>query len=284
VVVAVEAEVHLVVREREVELVLPLREGVSVGRRLPPTDLLGDAQRARHRVHLALVEMGDRLEVRRAVPPLHEEPLVVLQPVRSARHGVVEPFSPEILGELPGALLHVGRRDDREIRRQREARAALGAVGCGDDEAEDVEAGVVFDLGENDLRAPTRAVLREHRADGRVALPVTPHRGQRGTDRNQLGRGRRSVAAELSELQAQVVGIVSGMKGPKTRSGPSAGGERGHQRAVDAAGDADDDALAPQLEPYDLADAGSMRAASTFQSISRRFSRTRRLPTCEREF
>ena len=86
---AVEAEVHLVVGQREVELFLRLRQRERVGGRRPAADLLGHAEVLGQRVDLGLVEVRDRLDVGGAVALLHEEALVVLEPVGRAGDGVV---------------------------------------------------------------------------------------------------------------------------------------------------------------------------------------------------
>ena len=78
-------------------------------------EALGQAQVPRHAVHLRLVEMRDRLDVGRAVAVLDEEALVVLQPVRRADHGVVEPVGVEVFERLADALLEVGGGDDLQV-------------------------------------------------------------------------------------------------------------------------------------------------------------------------
>ena len=73
------------------------------------------------RIDLRLVEMRDRLDVGGAVAVLHEETLVVFEPVRRAEHGVVQPVGVIIFELLSRPLLHVGRGDDAEIDVERHA-------------------------------------------------------------------------------------------------------------------------------------------------------------------
>jgi len=76
-----ERQVHLVVGECEVELVLALGQAVGVGGGLGGADLLGQAQVTGELVDLGLVEMGDGFDIRRAVAVLDEKALVIFQAV-----------------------------------------------------------------------------------------------------------------------------------------------------------------------------------------------------------
>ena len=93
-------------------------------------------------VDLRLVEHRDRLHVGRPVAQLHEEALVVLEPVRRAGHDEVQAVGVEVLEHLAGALLVVRRREDPEVgvRREPERSRCLGAPirGCTTD-VEDVQ-------------------------------------------------------------------------------------------------------------------------------------------------
>ena len=62
--------------------------------------------------------MGDRFDVRGAVPELHEEALIVLLAVRRAGHGVVEPVGVEVFEHLADPLLEIGRRHNLQVRVQ----------------------------------------------------------------------------------------------------------------------------------------------------------------------
>ena len=66
-------------------------------------------------INLVFVQMGNWLHVGGAVAVLDEEPLVVFQPVRCAGHGIVQAVGVVIFDLLAGPLLHVRRRDDRQI-------------------------------------------------------------------------------------------------------------------------------------------------------------------------
>jgi hypothetical protein len=99
-------------------------------------DLFWNAQVLRQRVHLRLVKVGDRLHVRRSVSQLHEEALVVLQPVRRSGDGVVEPVRVVVLGHLAHPLLEVGRGDDPQVGLPGEPVLGLSAVRGHDDDRE----------------------------------------------------------------------------------------------------------------------------------------------------
>ena len=80
------------------------------------------------REDLGLVEVGDRLEVRGPVPLLDEEPLVVLDEVRRAGHGEVEPIGVVVLHHLPRSLLEVRGRHHLEVGGRRHAGSSLVAI------------------------------------------------------------------------------------------------------------------------------------------------------------
>ena len=121
-VVRPQGEVHLAVREREIELVLTLDQTVRIGRRIGVADLVGQPEMARQRVDLRLVQVRDGLQVGRAIAVLHEEALVVLQAVGRPDHGVVQPVGVVVLQRLADPLLEAGRGDDLEVRVDRQAR------------------------------------------------------------------------------------------------------------------------------------------------------------------
>ena len=104
-------QVHLLVGKGEVELVLSLRQAVRVrGRRARRQISAGKPQVAGQRVDLGLVQMRDGLHVGGAVAVLHEEALVVFQPVRRADDRVVQAIGVEVLQRLADALLEVRAR------------------------------------------------------------------------------------------------------------------------------------------------------------------------------
>ena len=63
---------------------------------------------SRQDIHLGLVEMGDRLEISRAVAVLDKESLVVFKAIGCPDHGIIQTVSVEVLDGLADALL-VGR-------------------------------------------------------------------------------------------------------------------------------------------------------------------------------
>ena len=99
-----------------------------VGGRL--ADLGGHAEVRGERVDLRLVEVRDRLEVGRAVALLHEEALVVLEPVGRAGDGVVQAIGVVVLDHLAHALLEVRRGDELQVGAQpASARSCASPVG-----------------------------------------------------------------------------------------------------------------------------------------------------------
>src|SRR5690606_32540658 len=117
----VKREIHLLIRKGEVKLILPLRKTVSVGRRHGVADLFGKPHVSRERIDLGLVEMSDRLHIRAAVAVLHEESLVVLQPVRGADNRIVQTVSVKVLHCLANALFEIRRGDDLQVLAQAKA-------------------------------------------------------------------------------------------------------------------------------------------------------------------
>jgi len=108
VVLGIQAQVHLVVGQGEIELVLTLgqRIGVCCGGAL--SHLFGYPQVLGQLIDLGFVEMGYGFDVGGAVAQLDEEALVVLQAVGGAGHGIVEPVCVVVLQHLVRALLEVG--------------------------------------------------------------------------------------------------------------------------------------------------------------------------------
>src|SRR5581483_8807482 len=60
--------------------------------------------------------MGNRLQVRRAVPVFYEESLVVLESVRSPEYGVMKEIGIIIFHHLTHALFEIAGRNDAAIR------------------------------------------------------------------------------------------------------------------------------------------------------------------------
>ena len=160
----VEAKVHAIVRQREVELLLSLRHREGVGGRRPAADLLRDAEVFRQLVDLGLVEVRDRLHVGGAVALLDEEALVVLEAVRRAGDRVVQAVGVVVLGHLAHALLVVGGGDDLQIGRRRKAHGAWLALRALNRETGDVESLASRIGGQHELAFPAIAVLRNDAA------------------------------------------------------------------------------------------------------------------------
>ena len=139
-------------------------------------DLLGHAEVLGELVDLGLVEMRDRLHVGGAVAALDEEALVVLEPVRRADDGVVEPVGVVVLEHLARALLEVRRGDHLAIGVGREPRLRALPLRRLRDDGEETEALAVQRARQHDLGAPVRAVVGNHAADRLVPAPVAAGR------------------------------------------------------------------------------------------------------------
>ena len=92
-----QTKVELLVGQREVELLLRLRQRIRVGRRRPSADLFGNAQGLRKLVDLRLVQMRDRLQVGGAIAVLDEEALVVFEAIGRADDRVLEAIGVVVL-------------------------------------------------------------------------------------------------------------------------------------------------------------------------------------------
>ena len=135
--------------------------------------------------------MGDGLEVGGAVAVLDEEALVVLEPVRRARDGVVEPVGVVVLERLARPLLHVRRRDDGLIDRQRHAHFTTLARRRLHDQLGQVVAVALQGIVQHDLAAPVGTEVRKQLADGAVAPQVAAGRRQ----------GRRNVLDDMADAE-----------------------------------------------------------------------------------
>ena len=170
------------VGEGEVELLLGLRQREGVGGGRAAADLLRHPEVLGQRVDLGLVEVGDGLEVGRAVALLHEEALVVLEAVGRSRHGVVEPVGVVVGHHGARPLLEVGGRHQLQVGRRRGADGALVAGRVRHRQRGEVEPVALEDRADDDLAAPPGAVLRHHHADGLLLPRVAAESPQGGRD------------------------------------------------------------------------------------------------------
>ena len=248
-------QVHLLVGQGEVELVLALAQAVGVRGRYRGADALGQAQVACHAVHLRLVEVRDRLDVGRAVAVLDEETLVVFDAVRRADHAVVEAVGVEVLQRLADALLEIGCGHDGEVIGQGQVALVHRAVGRLRHQAEPVDAafGAAID---DDLELPAFAVFGQRVAHRLVAGAIAADRRQRGRDVHGLGAHAQVLGQDARARSAVVGGVLFGQDQREDAFGPQgAHGERAADGTVDAAGDRDHQAAAVQLARGDLAQA-----------------------------
>src|SRR5512133_433237 len=112
---AVQHHVHFLIGKRKIEFLLGLGHRIGIGRGRTHTDLPGDAQIFGHLVDLRFVKVGYRFHVGSAIPQLHKETLVILQPVWRAGHRVIEPVRVIVFQHLSGPLLEVGGRNQPKI-------------------------------------------------------------------------------------------------------------------------------------------------------------------------
>ena len=260
VVQAVQAQVHLRVGQREVELLLRLRQRVGVGGGRPAADLGGNAEELGHRVHLGLVQVRDRLDVGRTVAEFHEEPLVVLEAVRRARRDVVQRVRVVVLEHLAGALLEVVGRQNPQVGVDRQPGAGTGRRPGPRRRWSTAAASRSPPRAlQDELRLPFRAVLGNHLADGVVVAAVAAERVQdagellqRGPDAQVVGDGcaqsdRLGCGRAFGHVQAE-----HPLRADRTDA------ERRRHAGVDATRQCDDGALASgrdQVVPDALGDA-----------------------------
>ena len=111
----IKAQIHPVIRQCKVKLLLCLRhrKSVSGGWALP--DFFWHAKVLCQLVHLGFVKVGNRFEVRRAVTLLHEKTLVIFQQVGCARYRIVKSVCVVVLGHLAHALLEVSRSNHLQV-------------------------------------------------------------------------------------------------------------------------------------------------------------------------
>ena len=115
--------------------------------------------------HLRLVEMCNRLEVRRAIPILDEESLRVFQAVWCAGHGVPEAICMVVLEHFASALLEVGGSYNTKIRfRSEPDTPRFSSRRLGDHRIQCIGR-AVDQIRQNDFAFPAITVLRYHSAN-----------------------------------------------------------------------------------------------------------------------
>jgi hypothetical protein len=90
-------------------------------------------------IDLRLVQVSDRFDIGKPVAALHEEALVVLEPVRRSEDRIMEPVRMIVLRHLPDPLLEARRGHDRPIFVGRQTYRPPLAVRRFDDEAREVQ-------------------------------------------------------------------------------------------------------------------------------------------------
>ena len=202
--------------------------GSAASRRCRWSAAAGGSRRARPArrpgVDLRLVQVRDRLEVRGAVAVLHEEALVVLEPVGRAGDSVVQPVGVVVLEHRPGALLEVGGRHELKVGLKRQAHRPLLAGRRLNGELRDVEtlARRVSTAGRSCTRQPV-AVLGDGHADGDV-LPRVAAGSLRARVRcpRRWSRCRVAATSSLASSSDSPDEWRSGIIRPSTFSGPRA--------------------------------------------------------------
>src|SRR5580704_12634979 len=114
-VLRIEAQVHALVGDREIELLLRLVQRIGVGGWRPLLDLLRYAEVRGQLIDLGFVEVSDRFQIGGAVAILDKESLIVFEAVGGAGDGIVEEIRVVILHHLASALFEISCRYDTEI-------------------------------------------------------------------------------------------------------------------------------------------------------------------------
>ena len=110
-----EHDVHHLHRQTEEEFFGSLRQRIRVRARRAADDRVRHMQVFGELVDLRFVDVRDRLEVGEPIAALHKEALIMLEAVRRAGDGIVQPVGVEVLDHLPHALLEVRRGNDLPI-------------------------------------------------------------------------------------------------------------------------------------------------------------------------
>ena len=206
-------------------------------------------------VDLALVEVGDRLDVGRTVAVFHEEPLVVFEPIRGSDHGVIQAVRMEIFQRLPDPLLEVGGGDDLEVRGGGKSLLHPFALGILDHHLEKVDpVRIEKVLGDHDFIFPAITVIGKDGADRVVPPLVTADRFQGGRDVLYFIRD----AEVLAELHPEFFAFRGGvaLREEEREHLPLSHGKGRESRAdgaVDPAGNGDDATSPQQGCRHDLA-------------------------------
>ena len=228
--------------EREVELLLRLRQRVRVGRRGAGTNLRGDAEELGELIDLRLVQMGNGFHVGETVAAFDEEPLIVLQPVGCADDRVVEPIGMVILEHRTDALFEVRRRDNLPILGRREAYLADCSARSFNRQVRDIQAvGIEPPSRQDHLEAPVVLKVGYQPADRGVASPVAPDGREDLCDVFDLVGDAQRLRATGGEAETVAIRILFGHQQAEY-VGYSHGShrERRAHGAVDAAAHAHD--------------------------------------------
>ncbi len=166
----IQAQIHLGVRQCEVEFLLRLRHRIGVRRGRPAANLVRHPQVRRELVDLRFIQVCDRLEIGCPVALFDEEPLVVFQAVGGARDGIVKPVGVVVLGHLADALLVIGGRHQLQVRLCRHPLGLPHTARVLDGQLEHIEPVTFQNRWQRDLALPAVAILRKHFAN-RLILP-----------------------------------------------------------------------------------------------------------------
>jgi hypothetical protein len=176
------------------------------------------------------------------------------------------------------ALLEVGGRDELEVGLVAEPHATRLPGGRLHREVRDVEAVRVEDARDRQLEAPPVTELRQHHSDRLVLALVAAERRERGGDIFS----RRRDPERSSELCTEAEGVVRGVPlghedAEHLLFAERARTQRADDRAVDAAGEADDRAAPAQLPQHlranGLLDLRETASASSFRASGLNFGR-----------
>ncbi len=195
--------------------------------------------------------MRDGLEVCAAITLLDEETLIVLKPVGRTRDSVVQAISVIILSHLAHALLVVRRGDDLQVGAKRETHRRHYALRTLHRQARDVHAFTFKYRRQHQLAFPAVTVFGNNRADCILLPPVTTEPLKRGGNIFHHGVDAEMLGEHLAEHECIVRRMMLGHEQTMhLLLAKRSHAQRGDDRTVDTAGDADNGPAAMELTEH----------------------------------
>ncbi len=181
-VLGIQAQVHAVVGQGKIKLLLRLVQRIRVGRRRPLLNLLRNAEICRQLIDLCFVEVSDRFQIGSAVAILDKEALIIFETVRSAYDRIVEAVRVVILHHLASALFEIGRSHHAEVGIQCQPGFGAFTLRRFDDDRENRVRASVHLVRQDDFALVAFCVLRYDLADGVVTALVTARGSQNASN------------------------------------------------------------------------------------------------------